>query len=104
MWHGVTPEFWKRRSLAASEVRTWTDRYFATLGLGQITAASVNGALSLSASAAGSNTTLNVAASLTLPNQMLKAVLRLNGSVVSEQNVLAAAADATKVSAAVPSS
>jgi len=104
MWHGVTPEFWKRRSLAASEVRTWTDRYFATLGLGQITAASERGALSLSATPSGSDTTLNVAAALTMPNQTYKAILRLGGNVVAERDVLAAAAEATKLSATVPSS
>jgi hypothetical protein len=104
MWHGVTPEFWKRRSLAANEVRTWTDRYFATLGLPEITAAGEHGALYLSKSASGSDTLLSVSASLTKPNQTLKAILRLNGTVVSEQDVLAAAADATKVSATVATS
>ena len=33
MWHGITPEFWDRGTLAAGEVRTWGDRYFPTLGL-----------------------------------------------------------------------
>jgi len=103
MWHGVTPEFWKRRSLAASEVRSWTDRYFATLGLGSITAASEHGALSLSTSTTGADTTLSVAASLNEPNQTLKAILRLNGIVVTEQMVVAAAAESTKLSATVAS-
>ncbi|HEY0468416.1 MAG TPA: DUF5107 domain-containing protein, partial [Polyangiaceae bacterium] len=104
MWHGVTPEFWKRRSFAASEVRTWTDRYFATLGLGAITAASEHGALSLSTSATGADTQLIAAAALVKPNQTLKAILRLNGSVVAERDVMAAAADATKVTTSVASS
>jgi len=104
MWHGVTPEFWKRRSLAANEVRTWTDRYFATLGLPDITAANENGALYLSTTTSGSEVALKVAASLNLPNQALKAVLKLNGAVVAERDVTAAAAEATTVSANVPSS
>jgi hypothetical protein len=104
MWHGVTPEFWSRGTLAASEVRTWTDRYFATLGLPNITAASENGALYLSTAASGTDTKLDVAASLTQPNQALKAILRINGSSVSEQNVTAAADDATKISATIPTS
>jgi len=104
MWHGATPEFWKRGSLAASEVRTWTDHYFATLGLPNITAASENGAMYLSSAASGSDTTLDVAASLTRPSQTFKAILRLGGNVVAEQDVVAAAADATKLSARVPTS
>jgi hypothetical protein len=104
MWHGATPEFWKRGSLAAGEVRAWTDRYFATLGLPNITAASENGAMFLSSAASGSDTILNVAASLTRPSQTFKAILRLNDNVVAERDVVAAAADATKVSATVPTS
>jgi hypothetical protein len=104
MWHGVTPEFWKRATLAANEVRTWTDRYFATVGLKEITAASENGALYLSAAPAGSDTALHVAASLTAPNRTVKAILRVNGKVISEKDVVAAAAEATTVSANVPSS
>jgi len=104
MWHGVTPEFWKRGTLAASEVRTWTDRYFATLGLHDITAASESGAMQLSASTMGSDKRLSVAASLVQPNQMIKAVFRVNGTVVGQQDVVAAAADATKASVSVASS
>jgi hypothetical protein len=103
MWHGVTPEFWKRGTLAAGEVRTWTDRYFATLGLPDITAASEQGALYLSSARSGADVTLDVAASLNQPDQMLKAVLRLNGNVVASKDVMSAAAGATKVSATVPS-
>jgi hypothetical protein len=104
MWHGVTPEFWQRGTLAASEVRTWTDRYFATLGLSDITAASEHGAMYLSRAASGSDTVLSVAASLTQPNQTVKAILRLDANVLAEQDVLAAAGEATKLSATVPSS
>ena len=104
MWHGVTPEFWKRRSLAASEVRTWTDRYFATQGLGPITAASEHGAMSLTTTVTNTDDTFNVAATLVRPNQTLKAILRLNGKVVSEQAVVSAAADVTKLSTTVPTS
>ena len=103
MWHGVTPEFWARGSMAANEVRTWSDRYFATLGLQEITAASEHGAMYLSRSAAGADTTLSVAATLTLPNQAVKAILRIDDAVVSEQDVVVAAADATTVTATVPS-
>jgi hypothetical protein len=102
MWHGVTPEFWKRGSFTAGEVKTWTDRYFATLALPEITAASEQGALYLSSAPSGSDVALNVAASLNQPDQMLKAILRVNGSVVATKDVMSAAADATKVSATVP--
>ena len=37
---------------------------------------------------------LSVAATLTLPNQTVKAVLRLNGTAVAEQDVVIAAAEA----------
>jgi hypothetical protein len=104
MWHGVTAEFWTRGSMAASEVRQWSDSYFATLGMQEITAASKYGAMYLSSSKSGTNTVLNVAATLTRPNQAVKAVFRLNGSDVATQDVVVAAADATKVSASVPSS
>jgi hypothetical protein len=53
MWYGVTPEFWARATLAANEVRQWSDVYFPTLGLREVTAASEYGALYLSASEAG---------------------------------------------------
>ncbi|HWP07509.1 MAG TPA: DUF5107 domain-containing protein [Polyangiaceae bacterium] len=104
MWHGVTPEFWSRGTLAANEVRTWSDRYFATLGLQDITAASENGAAYLSSSASGSDTVLSAAATLTLPNQTVKAVLKLGGTVVAEKDVVVAADAATTVTATVPSS
>lgn len=104
MWHGATPEFWKRGTLAANEVRSWSDRYFATLGLHDITAASDHGALSLSAAASGSDKALSIAASLTEPNQPIKAIFRVGGMVVAEKDATAAADDATKISATVPSS
>ena len=45
-----------------------------------------------------------MAATLTLPNQTVKAVLRLNGTSVAEQDVVVAAAGPTTVSANVPNS
>lgn len=102
MWHGVTPEFWNRATFAANEVRTWTDRYFATLGLKEITAASENGAMFLSTTPNGSMTTLSMAASLTQPGQTVKAVLWLNGVEITEKDVTVAAAEATTVTASVP--
>jgi hypothetical protein len=104
MWHGITPEFWDRGTLAANEVRTWSDRYFATLGLSEITAASEYGAVYLSTSASGADTVLTATATLTLPNQTVKAVLKLAGTVVADQDVVVAAADATTVTATVPTS
>lgn len=104
MWHGITPEFWARDTLAANEVRAWNERYFATLGLPEITGASDYGAAYLSSSVSGADTVLNVAATVTLPNQTVKAILRVNDSVVSQTNVLVAAAEATTVSATVPTS
>jgi hypothetical protein len=103
MWHGVTPEFWTRGTMSANEVRQWSDTYFPTLGLKEITAASAHGALSLSSSKSGTDTVLNAAAMLTLPDQTVRAILRLNGTAVAEQDVVVAAANATSVSATVPS-
>ncbi|HEY5957037.1 MAG TPA: DUF5107 domain-containing protein, partial [Polyangiaceae bacterium] len=104
MWHGVTAEFWTRGSMAANEVRQWSDSYFPTLGMQEVTAASKYGAMYLSSSKSGTNTLLNVAATLTQPNQSVKCVLRINGSDVATEDVVVAPADATKVSATVPSS
>jgi hypothetical protein len=104
MWHGVTPEFWTRGTMAASEVRQWTERYFPTMGLKEVTAASEHGAMYLSTSKSGSDTALDVAATLTLPNQTVHASLRIGGTSVAEQDVVVAADEATTVSATVPSS
>ncbi len=104
MWHGVTPEFWDRGSLAANEVRQWSDRYFPTLGLEEVTAASAYGALHLTSAQSGADTVLVAAASLTLPGQTVRAILRLDGVVIAEQDVVVAATDATRVSATVATS
>ena len=104
MWHGITPEFWMRGTMAANEVRQWNQSFFPILGLTGVTAASESGVVQLSSAKSGSNTTLNVAATLTLPNQTVKAALRLNGTVVAEQDVVIAAAGPTTVSANVPNS
>jgi hypothetical protein len=103
MWYGATPEFWNRGTLAAGEVRQWHEDYFATLGLEEITAASEYGAVYLSASASGADTVLNAAASFTLPSQTLRAILRLDGAVVAEQDVVVAASEASTLAASVPS-
>lgn len=102
MWYGITPEFWARTTLAANEVRQWGEVYFPTLGLKEITAASEYGAVELSASEAGTELALNAVAMLTLPDQTLHAVLRLDGSVVAEQDVVVAAAEATSLTVSVP--
>lgn len=104
MWYGITPEFWARATLAANEVRTWSDAYFPTLGLREVTAASEYGALYLSGAETGTDTmvTLSATATLTLPDQTVHAVLRLDGNVIAEQDVVVAAAEATTVSATVP--
>ncbi len=104
MWHGATPEFWMRGTMAAGEVRQWSDHYFATLGLEEVTAASEYGAVYLSSSETGADTVLSAAATLTLPDQTVKAILRLDGNVVLEQDVVVAATEATTVSASVASS
>ncbi len=104
MWHGITPEFWMRGTMAANEVRQWNQTFFSTQGLKGITAASENGALYLTSAKSGADTVLGVAATLTLPNQTVKAVLRLNGSPVAEQDVVIAATGANTVSATVASS
>ena len=104
MWHGITPEFWMRGTMAANEVRQWNQSFFPILGLTGVTAASENGAVQLSSTKSGSNTALSVAATLTLPNQTVKAILRLNGTSVAEQDVVVATAGPTTVSANVPNS
>lgn len=103
MWYGATPEFWARGSMTANEVRQWSDSYFATFGLPEVTAASEFGAVYLSQSTSGSDTVLSAAAALTLPDQTVKAILRLGDAVISEQDVVVAADDATTVTATVPS-
>lgn len=104
MWHGVTAEFWTRGTLAASEVKQWTDSYFPTMGLKEITAGSTHGAMYLSAAKSGSDVALSVLATLTLPKQTVKASLRINGSAVSDQDVVVADAAGTSVTVTVPSS
>lgn len=103
MWYGITPEFWDRATLAANEVRQWSDVYFATLGLREITAASDYGAVQLSVSESGTELGLEAAATLTVPEQTVHAILRLDGSVIAEEDVVVAAAEATMLSATVPS-
>src|SRR5690606_19604118 len=90
LWHGVTPEFWNRGTMAANEVRQWSESYFPTLGLKEIVAANEQGALSLSSAPSGVDTTLSAAATLTLPDQAVNAVLRLDGEVILEQEMAVA--------------
>ena len=102
MWHGVTPEFWSRGTMAANETRTWTDRFFATFGMKEFTTASEYGAVLLSSAPIDSGTELRATATLVLPDQTVHAILKLDGSVVAEKDVVVAAADATKVSVVAP--
>lgn len=104
MWHGLTPEFWKRGMMAAGETRKTTANYFPTLGMKEITVANENGALALSSSKSGTDTVLTVAATLTLPNQAVKAIVKLDGKVVTEKDVLVDPMKATTVSVNVASS
>lgn len=87
------------------DVRQRSDNYFPTMGLREITAASEFGALYLSPpTTTGADAVLSATATLTLPNQTVRAVLRLGGAIVSEQDVVVAAAEATTVTATVASS
>jgi len=104
MWHGVTPEFWNRGMMAAGESRKTTANYFPTMGLKEITSANENGAVSLSSAASGTNAVLTAAATLTLPNQTVKALLKLDGKVVAEKDLVVEAMKATTLDATVPSS
>ncbi len=101
MWHGITTEFWNRGTMAANEVRQWTQHFFPTFGIKEVTAASDHGVLYLSTSKGASETALNLTATLTLPKQTVKAVLRLNDTVVAEQDLVVSATDATTLSASV---
>jgi hypothetical protein len=104
MWHGITPEFWSRAMMTAGEVRKWSDSYLPTLGLKEVTAASEYGALSLSRSTSGTDTVLGALATLTVPNQTLKAILRLDGTVLVEKDVVAEAAKANTLEVRVATS
>ncbi len=99
MWHGVTPEFWERATMAAGEVREWQENYFPTLGLREVTAASKYGAVHLSDSASGTDTVLQATATLTLPGQSVTAVLKLDGEVIAEQQLAVPAGEAVTVEA-----
>ncbi|MBN2195710.1 MAG: hypothetical protein JW751_23015 [Polyangiaceae bacterium] len=102
--HGITPEFWARGTMVANEVQQRSESYFPTLGLREITAASENGAVYLSSSEAGADTLLSAVATLTLPDQAIRAKLRLDGDPVREQDVIVSTTASTTVSAIVASS
>jgi len=104
MWHGVTPEFWTRGTMSANEVRQWSDGYFPTMGLKEVTAASKNGAMYLSSTKSGTDTVLNVTATLTLPNQSVRAIVRLDGNTLAEQDMVVSAKEATTWSVTVANS
>lgn len=104
LWHGVTPEFWNRGTMAANEIRQWSESYFPTLGLKEITAAGEHGALYLSNTPDGVGTTLSATATLTLPDQAVTALLRLNGDIILEQEMVVATTQATSVSVSMASS
>lgn len=93
IWHGVTPEFWERATMAPNEVRAWEESYFPTLGLREVTAASDYGAMQLWRADSGADAVLGVTATLTLPEQTVHAVLRLDGLVIYEQDVVVAASE-----------
>lgn len=103
MWHGLTPEFWKRGMMAAGETRKTTANYFPTLGLKEITAANENGAVSLSSSKSGTDTVLSAIATLTLPNQPVKVQLKLDGKEVANKDLVVDATKATTVTVTLPS-
>ncbi len=103
MWYGITPEFWDRGAMAAGEIKQWSETYFATMGLREVTAASEYGAMYLSSASIGDQMQLTATATLTLPDQTVKAVLRLDGNVIDEQDVVVASKEPTTVSAMVPS-
>jgi hypothetical protein len=104
MWHGISAEFWNRGTMAANEVRQWSQSFFPVLGLKGVTAASESGAVQLTSARSGADTVLTAAATLTIPGQTVKAVLRVNGGAVAEQDLVVAATDANTVSATVASS
>jgi len=102
MWHGVTPEFWNRGSMAASEVRTWTDHFFSTLGLEEVTAASEYGAVRLSRTVNGTDAVVSALATLNIPGQTVHAVLEIDGATVHEEDVIVDPAQATTVEVTLP--
>lgn len=102
MWHGVTPEFWNRGAMAASEVRTWTDHFFSTLGLEEVTAASEYGAVHVSRTVSGTDAVVSAIATLTIPGQTVHAVLEIDGATVHEEDVIVEPALATTVEVTLP--
>lgn len=104
MWHGVTPEFWDRETMAAGEVRTWRDHYFPTLGMRDVTASSEFGAVHLEGSVAAETYSLHVVATLAVPNQTVHVVLRLGDTVAHEEDVTVPAGSPLELSPGIPSS
>jgi hypothetical protein len=104
MWHGITPEFFVRTSLAPGEVREWGDSYFATFGMREITAANEYGAMVLSSQVSGADTTLSVTASLTVPNQTVSVRLLSGGTLLHEEAIVVSESGPTIVSVTAPSS
>jgi hypothetical protein len=104
MWHGVTPEFWQRDSMAAGEVRSWTDHYLPTFGLREVTAASPHGAVQLTATPIGTDTTLRAVASLTWPGRTVVARLLLDAMVVAQTELVVPADGPVSLDATVPTS
>lgn len=102
MWHGVTPEFWDRDTMAAGEVRTWHDAYFPISGLEEVTAASEYGAVQLSRSDSGSDALLEARATLTTPSRTVHAVLTLDGMVVAEEDMVVDSSGGATLRAPVP--
>jgi hypothetical protein len=104
MWHGITPEFWSRGTLAANEVRQCAQSFFLTMGMKEITTANEFGAVYLSSSKSGTDTVLSATATLTIPNQTVKAILRLDNNVVSEQDIVVDPTKANAITATVAGS
>lgn len=104
MWHGITPEFWQRTSLASGAVKAWRDHYFPTFGLDEITAASEFGVVHLAQSESGAETVLQATATLTLPGRTVRAVFSLDGAAIGEEEVVVPADASLEVDAAAPTS
>lgn len=104
MWHGVTPEFWNRGSMAASEVRAWKDYYFPTFGLREVSASSEFGAVQVSSEESGGEVTLRAVSTLTIPGQTVHALFRVGEAVTLEEDVLVPADGPLELVKKVPSS
>ncbi len=104
MWAGHGREFWVGSTLQPNEIKRWREDFFPTLGLREVTATTENGACHLTAELSGGDYLLTATSFMTIPDQIVTAVLSLDGVVVAEENLNTDPTAPSEVAATVPSS